>query len=201
MKVLSRTSLILGLIAGLSACSLMPDYQQPDPGVALADTGATNETAAAELGWREFFQDPALQAMIERALENNRELEAASLSVQQLQAQYRIQRAAKLPAVDAEAAASRSRTPESLSFTGDSGINEQYSVGLGITNWEIDFFGRLDSLSQSALQQYFAARQPVTIFSSAWWPRSLMPGIAGRRRAPSINWQSILAKSVKKVTG
>ncbi|WP_297809207.1 efflux transporter outer membrane subunit [uncultured Methylophaga sp.] len=158
MKVLSRTSLIMGLIAGLSACSLMPDYQQPDPDVALADTGATNETAAAELGWREFFQDPSLQAMIERALDNNRELEAASLSVQQLQAQYRIQRAARLPAVDAEAAASRSRTPESLSFTGDSGINEQYSVGLGITNWEIDFFGRLDSLSQSALQQYFASQ-------------------------------------------
>lgn len=158
MKLLIRTSLILGLIAGLSACSLIPDYQQPDPGVELLEASARKETAAAELGWREFFQDPALQALIERALENNRELEAASLSVQQLQARYRIQRAAKRPAVDAEAAASRSRTPESLSFTGDSGINEQYSVGLGITNWEIDFFGRLDSLSQSALQQYFASQ-------------------------------------------
>lgn len=60
--------------------------------------------------------------------------------------------------MDAEAAASRSRKPESLSFTGNSGTNEQHSVGLGMTSWEIDFFGRIDSLSQSALQQYFASQ-------------------------------------------
>lgn len=158
MNVLTRTSLFFGLIASLSACSLMPDYQQPEPGVELVETAASSDTPAAELGWREFFLDPALQQLIEQALDNNRELQVTSLSVQQLEAQYRIQRAARLPAVNAETAASRSRTPESLSFTGDSGINEQYSVGLGITSWEIDFFGRIDSLSQSALQQYFASQ-------------------------------------------
>ena len=177
MNVLIRTSLTLGLIAGLSACSMIPEYQQPDSGVEMADSVETNDTTAAELGWRQFFQDPALQQLIDLALENNRELRVASLSVQQLEAQYRIQRAARLPAVDGEAAASRSRTPESLSFTGDSGINEQYSVGLGITSWEIDFFGRIDSLSQSALQQYFssqAARNNVQLslvaqVADAWY--------------------------------
>ena len=177
MNVLIRTSLTLGLIAGLSACSMIPEYQQPDSGVEMADSVETNDTTAAELGWRQFFQDPALQQLIDLALENNRELRVASLSVQQLEAQYRIQRAARLPAVDGEAAASRSRTPESLSFTGDSGINEQYSVGLGITSWEIDFFGRIDSLSQSALQQYMssqAARNNVQLslvaqVADAWY--------------------------------
>lgn len=158
MRSIIGKSLAIGLVTVLSACSLIPDYQQPEPGVELADATATSETAAADLGWREFFQDQALQDLIQRALDNNRELQVASLSVRQLEAQYRIQRAARLPAVDAEGAASRSRTPESLSFTGDSGINEQYSVGLGITSWEMDFFGRIDSLSQSALQQYFASQ-------------------------------------------
>lgn len=157
MNATLKKMLVLTMATGLSACSMIPAYQQPDPGVALEDNRQV-QMAAAELGWRAFFGDAALQSLIERALENNRELQVASLSVQQLQAQYRIQRAARLPAVDGEAAASRSRTPESLSFTGESGINEQYSVGLGISNWEIDFFGRIDSLSQSALQQFYASQ-------------------------------------------
>lgn len=158
MRQLTRAASALSLLLTVSACSLMPDYQRPEPVIEL-DTQTEAETMpVAELGWQEFFADPALQQLIEKALTHNQELRIASLSVQQLQQQYQIQRAARLPPVDAQGEASRSRTPESLSFAGRSGINEQYSVGLGITNWEIDFFGRIDSLSTSALQQYFASR-------------------------------------------
>ncbi len=155
-----RQALTVSLLLTVSACSMIPDYQRPEPVIELdTETAAETETLpVAELGWQEFYRDPALQQLIDKALSHNQELKIASLSVQQLQQQYQIQRAAQLPAVDAEGEASRSRTPESLSFAGRSGINEQYRVGLGITSWEIDFFGRIDSLSQAALQQYFASQ-------------------------------------------
>lgn len=149
---------VLSLMLTVSACSMVPDYERPDPVIALDDNAEAESPSVAELGWQAFYQDKALQQLIEMALANNQELKIASLSVQQLQQQYQIQRAARLPAVDAQGEASRSRTPESLSFLDRGGINEQYSVGLGITSWEIDFFGRIGSLSQSALQQYFASR-------------------------------------------
>lgn len=160
MSQLFRQILSLSLLLLVSACSMIPDYQRPEPLIEL-DTGTSSETETvpvSELGWQEFYRDTALQQLIQKALTHNQQLKIASLSVQQLQQQYQIQRAAKLPGVDGQGEASRSRTPESLSFVGRSGINEQYSVGLGITSWEIDFFGRIESLSQSALQQYFASR-------------------------------------------
>lgn len=158
MRTFIRNTLTSALLLGLSACSMIPDYQRPEPVIEIAETAQANAISVAELGWREFYLDPALQTLIQQALTHNQELRIASLSVQQLQEQYQIQRAARLPSVDAEGAANRSRTPEFLSFTGSSGINEQYSIGLGVTAWEIDFFGRVDSLSQSALQQYFASQ-------------------------------------------
>jgi multidrug efflux system outer membrane protein len=159
MKIVLKRSALLLLLLSLSACSLIPDYQRPEPAVDVDEAKAGDQPAVADLGWREFYQDKALQQLIDLALQNNQQLRANSLSVEQLQKQYQIQRAARYPAVDAEAQAQRQRTPESLSYTGTSGgINEQYSVGLGVTAWEIDFFGRLDSLSQSALQQYFASQ-------------------------------------------
>lgn len=158
MSPLMRRSLNLGLLISLAGCSLMPDYQRPEPIIELNDSSTVTAAPVNELGWQEFYHDAKLQQLIQLALENNQNLRIASLSVQQLQQQYQIQRAERLPAVDAEGAISRSRTPSSLSNGSQSGIQEQYSVGLGITAWEIDFFGRLDSLSQSALQQYLASQ-------------------------------------------
>jgi outer membrane protein, multidrug efflux system len=150
----------LALIMALSACSMIPDYERPEPTIAIesADDTAADSPPVSELGWRQYYDDTALQELIQIALENNQELKIASLSMQQLQQQYQIQRAARLPTVDADGDASRSRTPGVLSSTNRDTITEQYRVGLGVTGWEIDFFGRLDSLSQSALQQFLASR-------------------------------------------
>ncbi|MCX4192587.1 efflux transporter outer membrane subunit [Methylophaga sp. OBS1] len=160
MNNITRLSAAACLMLLASACSMIPDYQRPEPVIDLAQQthSDTDSMVVAELGWQDFYRDSALQQLIEMALTQNQALKVDALSVQQLQQQYRIQRAARLPAVDAQGEASRSRTPESLSFAGRSGITEQYSVGLGITSWEIDFFGRIESLSESALQQYFASR-------------------------------------------
>lgn len=61
MRSIIGKSLMIGLAtAVLPACSLIPDYQQPEPGVELADATASSETAAADLGWGEVFSGSSL---------------------------------------------------------------------------------------------------------------------------------------------
>ena len=146
------------MVTTLSACSMIPDYEQPTPLVDLTQVQSEPGDNVAELGWREFYLDPKLQNLIAMALENNQSLRISSLTVEQLQKQFRIQRAARLPSLDGEGAFDRQRVPESVSQTERDMITEQYKVGLGVSAWELDFFGRIDSLSESALQQYLASK-------------------------------------------
>ena len=151
-----KLSIAISTILTISACSLMPDYQRPEPTIAIANQQKESTLNVAELGWRDFYLDPKLEQLISKALANNQNLRVSSLTVEQLREQFRIQKAAKLPTVNAEGSVTRQRTPESLSGIGRSGITDTYSVGLGISAWELDFFGRIDSLSESALQQFLA---------------------------------------------
>jgi multidrug efflux system outer membrane protein len=150
----------------LSGCSLIPDYKQPaapvaaqyPQGPAYSPAEAANQ-AAAEQGWRQFFHDPALQQLIQTALTNNRDLRVAALNIDAYRAQYRIQRADLYPAVNAEATGTRQRVPGDLSQTGEARITSQYSVGLGVSSYELDLFGRVRSLSEQALETYFASEE------------------------------------------
>ncbi|UVE19432.1 AdeC/AdeK/OprM family multidrug efflux complex outer membrane factor [Pseudomonas sp. LS44] len=158
---LAVASIILG------GCSLIPDYERPEAPIATAWPQGEAYPSAAEIagnadalqGWREFFHDPALQQLIEIALTNNRDLRTAALNVEAFQAQYRIQRAELYPAVSVDGGASRQRVPASLSQTGDSTITSQYSATIGVSAWELDMFGRLRSLRDAALEQYFASAE------------------------------------------
>ncbi|MBT2340322.1 MULTISPECIES: AdeC/AdeK/OprM family multidrug efflux complex outer membrane factor [Pseudomonas] len=150
----------------LSGCSLIPDYQRPEaPVAAQYPQGPAYESAnapgqaAAEQGWKQFFHDPALQQLIQVALENNRDLRVAALNIDAYAAQYRIQRADLFPAVSANGSASRQRVPARASQTGEASINSSYSATLGISAYELDLFGRVRSLSEQALQSYFATEE------------------------------------------
>jgi outer membrane protein, multidrug efflux system len=161
---------VAALIAG---CSLQPVYERPPLPVAMTyptgdaykpstDRSGGKTLPAVDIGWRDFFTDPRLQRLIEIGLANNRDLRVAALTVAQTQAQYRIQRAAQFPQiggfVNTPNSPSTLRTPASLSSTGRATVTHEYSVGLSAA-WEIDFFGRLQSLNDQALQQYFATAQ------------------------------------------
>jgi outer membrane protein, multidrug efflux system len=163
-------------IALMTGCSLQPIFHRPAAPVAAtfpsgdayknpaAGEGGTM-LPAAEIGWRDFMADPRLQRLVEIALHNNRDLRVAALNVEQMQAQYRIQRAQLFPQVSAFAESSRSRTPGDVTSGGVGGTSQAYSVGLSVS-WTVDFFGRLGSLKDAALQQYFAtayARQATEI--------------------------------------
>ena len=149
--------LALVTAALLAGCALQPPYERPPLPVPGAwPTGpaygaqSSGTTPAADLGWRAFLTDPRLQRLVEIALANNRDLRAAALNVAEVQAQYRIQHAAQLPLVQA--------TAQSHRGGGVGSGNNGYGVGLSAA-WELDFFGRLRSLSDAAQQQYLASRE------------------------------------------
>jgi multidrug efflux system outer membrane protein len=157
--------LIFVIVAFLGGCTLAPEYTRPaSPVPADWPTGAAyDETkhtasapAAAELPWWEFFADERLQQIIGIALNNNRDLRLAALNVERARAYYGIQRAELLPTVQAVGSGSRERVPADLSSTGSARTSERYSVNLGITSWEIDFFGRIRNLKDRALEEYLA---------------------------------------------
>jgi multidrug efflux system outer membrane protein len=148
----------------LAGCSLAPRYRRPEAPVAPefpapAAASAPGAAAPADLGWREVFGDPRLQALVALALEHNRDLRVAALNVELTRAQYRIQRAERLPAVVGQADASRQRVPADLSSSGEATTSTRYTVGAGVTAFELDLFGRVRSLSAAALEQYLATEE------------------------------------------
>ncbi|HEX7046809.1 MAG TPA: efflux transporter outer membrane subunit [Gammaproteobacteria bacterium] len=151
--------------AFLAGCSLTPDYERPDvrPSAAKMYPAAAGETesgiAVADIGWREFFHDPQLQELIELALLNNNTLTSATLDILAARAQYNIQSSERLPNLSIDGSLTRTRVPASVSATGFEMTTEQYQVGLGIAAFELDFFGRVESLSESALAQYLATEE------------------------------------------
>ena len=156
------------MVTLLAGCTLDPKYTRPDAPIppsrpnsqAFMDTQAEPDTQpVTDLKWREFFTDERLRKIIEMALNNNRNLRIASLSVERARALYRIQRADQFPALNAVATGGKERVPADLSITGSPYKAEQYSVSLGISAWEIDFFGRVRSLEKRALEEYFATEE------------------------------------------
>jgi multidrug efflux system outer membrane protein len=129
--------------------SLEPAYVQPAPAVPeswpVGDSYlAKSEAALPAVTYKDIFRDPRLQALIEQALVNNRDLMAAAANVAAARERYRIQRADQLPQVNASAGATVS------------GDRDQYSAGVAVPSFEIDLFGRVRSLSHAQLERYFA---------------------------------------------
>ena len=156
------------VVIGLTGCTLAPEYTRPaapvpadwPSGAAYQETNANAAApTAAELPWREFITDPRLQQIIETALNNNRDLRLAALNVERARAMYGIQRAELWPSVNAAGSWYQERVPADLSSTKSAMTSERYDVNLGFSSWEIDFFGRIRSLQDRALEEYLATDQ------------------------------------------
>jgi len=159
-----KHSLKLALLASavLTACGTMaPQYQRPASPVADTWPQSTSQqgVAAASLPWRDYFADESLVKLIDLALSNNRDLRVAALNIEKARAQYQIQRASLFPAVNATAGETAQLTPAALSTTGHERISRQFSAGVGISSYELDFFGRIQSLKDQVLEQYLATEE------------------------------------------
>jgi multidrug efflux system outer membrane protein len=113
----------------------------------------------ATIPWQEFFVDAKLNKLIELALKNNRDLRVAVLNMERYRALYQIKSADQLPKFEASAGASFQRVPETFSGTGSAMNTHQYTIGAGLLSYELDLFGRVQSLKDQALEQYFATEQ------------------------------------------
>jgi outer membrane protein, multidrug efflux system len=141
-------TLALACISILSGCAnLAPNYARPDPAVPMAGQAAAQD--AAELDWRDFFSDARLRGVVALALQNNRDLRVAALNVEKARASFQVQDAERLPSINVTAGASRTHAGSLTSNT--------RSVQLALSSFELDFFGRVKNLSDSAWQDILAS--------------------------------------------
>ncbi len=167
---MKRNLLIFLCMTAIAAggCTMAPKYTRPAPPV--PPQWPSNEAyrrepapeglpSAPELKWSEFITDVKLRKLVETALSNNRDLRIAALNVEKARAMYGIQRAELLPPVYANGSGGKERVPADLSTTGEAATSERYNVNLGVISWEIDFFGRIRSLKDQALEEYLATEE------------------------------------------
>ena len=160
-KKLIPTALAAAML--LAGCSLIPTYERPAapvPTTFPGDPAQPAGPAAAAVPWEDFFTDARLNGLIRTALENNRDLRVSVLNIEQARAQFQVQRSSLFPAVGLTGSGSRSSPNPYQAFDSSVGsVSSQYSVNLGITAWEIDFFGRVRALKDQALAQYLATEE------------------------------------------
>ncbi|MYM96667.1 efflux transporter outer membrane subunit [Rugamonas sp. FT81W] len=148
-----RIPAVLAVVLLLDACSLTPVLEKPlaplPASYGEAAAPASPAANAADLGWQAMFGDPRLRALIDLALKNNRDLRLALLNVQSVRAQFDIQDSNRLPTLTANAGLVKQRAAGV--------VDSQKSAGLGISAFELDVFGRVAALSESAFARYLAS--------------------------------------------
>ncbi|THF63186.1 efflux transporter outer membrane subunit [Pseudothauera nasutitermitis] len=156
-----KTLTALTVATLLAGCSLAPVYQQPEAALPAQWKQAADRVGAAtaETGWRDFILDEGLRELVVQALANNRDLRQTLLDVEAARAQYRVQRADRVPGLEAQGGGTRQRVPGDLSSSGESAVHSQWQAGIGLSAFELDLFGRVRNLSQAALQEYLATEE------------------------------------------
>jgi len=147
-----------------ASCALGPDYRRPavptPESFRHADAPSGEAQASlADVKWFDLFQDPALTSLVTAALEQNFDLRIASERVLQARALARISRADRFPTIDASAGVVSTRASEEGGVP--AGVDPEATftqAGFGL-NWELDVWGRLRRLNESALAQYFATEE------------------------------------------
>ena len=162
------------LFALLGGCTLAPTYERPAAPMPTTYEAAPSapdvhlalvEPLTADADWAQVFTDPGLQALIRKALAQNRDLRLASLRVQEARSLYGIEAANLLPSVQAGGAFSRQRysgsagQPDGMSSMPGGYVANDVRATLGVSAFELDFFGRVRSLRDAALQEYLASEE------------------------------------------
>lgn len=147
------------LAAALTGCALSPHYERPKAPVPDTWPTLTATALTASLDWRDFVADHQLRTLVTSALENNRDLRQTLLNIEVVRAQYRIQRADRLPGIGVQGSGTRQRTPADVSATGASTVTQNVQVGVGLAAFELDLFGRVSSLTEAARQEYLATAE------------------------------------------
>ena len=178
VSLLRTASLVALTLGALQGCTpLIPKYERPSPGVASDfafaasdnakeagskasnSSGSGNAVAVANLQWQDFVVDSQLRDVISLALKNNKDLRIAALQIQKAQSQLNVSQANLFPQINASLSNTASKTPAALTTSGQVSIMHDYSSGIGFSAYEIDMYGRLQSLKTAAFEQYLSTSQ------------------------------------------
>lgn len=146
---------LLVLSLTLSGCGIYKKYQRPTIQTSVyrgdqIDTLSRDTTSFGQTPWRTLFTDVQLQALIEKALQQNVDLLTANLSTQQAEAQLKSARLSFLPSLSLAPSISASKTEETPTA---------YSYTLPVqASWQIDLFGSLLNASRSTQVQLLSAQ-------------------------------------------
>lgn len=155
------------LMAGvmlLSSCSLYQHYEAHEtvPADLMGDAVQSGDTMSlGDLGWRQLFTDPLLQQLIERALQNNTDLQQAQLAVQQAQNDLASARLGELPLI--------SFAPSGELYHIDGVTTRMYNVPLTVT-WQAGIWGQTKTkkqIAQARRQQQEDYRRAVQVTLAA----------------------------------
>jgi multidrug efflux system outer membrane protein len=164
------------LLGALSGCNFAPQYREPVAPVSatypvLTAPRGPSPPLATELGWRDFFLDPRLRALIALGLERNRDLAESYARIDQARAQYRIQESERLPTLETNASATRSRQPLGVgsALPDDGSLTpgikfSQYTANVGISAFELDLWGRVRNLTEAQRQRYLSSIEGTRAF-------------------------------------
>lgn len=166
-KTSKKLSVACVFLLSLSACNFVPDYHRPDlpvaeqwpigPAYGPVITEGPGKAGVETIGWKTFFHDPILIQLIELALKNNRDLRAATENIMAEQAQYQYQRGYLFPTIDGIASASYTAAPGNTLSSGASTVHwNRLQTGFGISNYQIDLFGHVRSLTEEAFETYLS---------------------------------------------
>jgi len=156
---------VLVVLALCGGCLVGPNYQRPriEPPERHREA-ATPERAEAEAEsladrpWWELFGDDALKALLDEALKNNFDARIAAWRVEEFRARAGIVRADLYPQLQYQGQVIHGRESDLVSGKTNGPTGTVFSVNLGLS-WEIDLWGRVRRLSESALAQYLSTEE------------------------------------------
>lgn len=154
-----KASVIVGLLALAGCANLAPSYSTPEfpsaPSFPIVYPEAEGAFSAEQLSWDSFITDEKLKSIIRLALDKNKDIQLALVSIEKAQALLSIDKSNQLPSIDASGGASFQRISEAS-------VNST-SASVGFTAFELDFFSKKKNLTESAWQQYLASEQALRV--------------------------------------
>ncbi|WP_457857236.1 efflux transporter outer membrane subunit [Psychrobacter pulmonis] len=158
---------LIGLTAlalSMAACNTIPKADMrpvlAEPNIPIEQTygafdketvSSADQPSIAGQRWQNFYSDERLKGLIALGLENNKDFESARLAIEKARAQYQITDLNDLPRIDGSGGYTRSAQNRT-----DKNPNSSYKVNLGLANYELDFWGKIASLKDQALQNFLA---------------------------------------------
>ena len=160
--------LCLGSALLLGSCTVGQKYMRPELKMPVSyreNMIVTGDTVL--MPWKQFFQDPKLVTLIQRAIEKNVDVSVALLNLEQLDLSYKQAKLGYIPSLDLSVNATRAwnssnslngQLNQSVAGTSNRKYFDDYNANLGLS-WEADIWGKVSMQKAAARANYFAQKE------------------------------------------